>query len=118
MNILFIDDAPIRADKLAQTNIVFIAHGFDQIKFYSKGKFDLIMLDHDMPLMNGEEVVREFRDAFVAMNCPVIVHSSNIPASGKMIELLEEYGIDCGYIPNMRDNWEYNVQCFMNENCY
>jgi CheY-like chemotaxis protein len=77
--ILWIDDDPERFNKLSDVSeaLVFFAHGREQIEHYlykSGYKFDLVILDHDMPLMNGAEVCEQF---LWEKNIPVILCSNN-----------------------------------------
>ena len=92
--ILFIDDEPIRANSYARLFDVRVAHGSSQIEFCLKhNKFDLIMLDHDMPMMDGELVIKAFWEKFHLQNCPILIHSANRDGAIRMYKLLEAVGI-------------------------
>lgn len=109
MNLLFIDDDPKR---LIQLKIIFInnyskelwesinikiAHGFEQIEYLlSEHKFDLIMLDGDMPLMSGVDVAKEFLTNY---NSPIIIHTLNFMKAKEIAHILKEYEVPHIVIP-------------------
>lgn len=103
MNILMIDDEPRRwllirrvleANDVDISNVnVYSAHGFEQVQYYlqdSRIDFDLILLDHDMPLMNGYDVAHQF---LIQRDIDVIIISNNEPASNRMLGLLGDYDV-------------------------
>lgn len=104
MKILMIDDEPsrwklIEGNNSSRTITPYSAHGFEQIQFYLSRtdiKFDLILLDHDMPLMNGVDVCLNF---LIDRSIPVIIISNNQPAAEKMMALLNEYEVPVYYRP-------------------
>ena len=107
MKVLMIDDEPSREKILRNHGLlncdITIALGFDQLEFYLDGglhSFDLILLDHDMrDQINGYDVCEQF---LIERNIPVIIISTNEPASKRMLGLLEEYGVDAVYAPITR----------------
>jgi CheY-like chemotaxis protein len=113
MKILFIDDEPIRALTLIKDgHQVFIAHGQDQIEIMLTQKYDLICLDHDMPLMNGMDVVTKILPNFP--NCRTVVHSTNAPAATGMVTALKELGVEATYIPYPTKDWKEKVIGWVN----
>lgn len=93
MKILFVDDEPIRAKNYTTFWDVYYAHGADMIGAYlSTHRFDLIMLDHDMPRINGQGVIHMFQEAFHIQNCPIVIHSANSIGAQEMFKLLDDYG--------------------------
>ena len=113
MRILFIDDEPIRALPLINDgHEVFIAHGQEQIEVMLTQKYDLICLDHDMPLMNGMDVVNNLFPNFP--NRRTVVHSTNAPASGRMVNALKELGVEATYIPYPTKDWKQKVMDWVN----
>jgi CheY-like chemotaxis protein len=103
MRILFIDDEPIRIRGLqAAGHQVFLAHGFDQIDAMLHGtvkrgdRFDLICCDHDMPLMDGRQVVDQF---LKERGIPVVVHSLNIPMAQEMTTTLLTWHVPAVQLP-------------------
>jgi len=92
-NILWIDDEPLRFEKLkGEKDLrVFFAHGFDQVNHYlnnSNVKFDLIILDHDMPQMDGMQVCQEF---LLERNIPIVLCSMNPSGRGEQKSFLTRY---------------------------
>jgi len=96
--ILWIDDEPIRASLIKDINAtVIFAHGYDQIKYYLevsniKAEWDLIILDHDMPLLNGLDVIKDFYH--ILGNSPIILCSANAEARLRQQLVLSEYDIE------------------------
>ncbi len=94
--ILWIDDEPVRYrvlinnwDKEEELPEVVFAHGADQIEhaLQHMQKFDLILLDHDMPLLSGPEVVKQY---LVELSTPVIIVSMNRDGAAAMKAELQE----------------------------
>jgi CheY-like chemotaxis protein len=90
MKILVIDDDPMRANNFVNLgHDVKIAHGFDQISFWlDHGPYDLICLDHDMPMMNGLSVIKAFGGSLCWY--PVCLWSQNAEKRTEMLKVLEE----------------------------
>lgn len=92
--VLWIDDEPGRRALVTfpEDVIVIFAHGFEQIKYYLNSgiKFEFIILDHDMPLMNGMDVCRQF---LIEKNYRVLTCTNNDPARRNMAALLTEYEV-------------------------
>lgn len=105
LNILFIDDEPIRAAKLARMANVYVAHGPDQLIHYFSDayRWDGICLDHDMPLMSGREVVELY---VKERSIPTVVHSSNEPAAQSMVATLSEFAVPVRRIAITEPLWE------------
>lgn len=103
--VLWIDDEPIRSHMLGDeiTNAVIIfAHGFDQISYYldrsrSRIEFSLIILDHDMPLMDGMSVCQTF---LLDRGTPVLLCSNNSSGRRKQLDWLRQYD---------DETWKYPV---------
>lgn len=93
--ILWIDDEPSRykiiANHMAMDSVdIYFAHGFDQIKHYLNNGFhwDVVLLDGDMPLMNGVDVARDF---LCERSIPVIIVSMNPGKVAEICSILSEY---------------------------
>lgn len=107
MKILMIDDEVSRANILRNSGLIncdiTVALGFDQIRYYINGGhhyFDVILLDHDMrDQINGYDVCETL---LIGKSIPVVVISTNEPASQRMISLLDEYGVSAVYAPITR----------------
>jgi CheY-like chemotaxis protein len=67
LRILFVEDDPVNA-KLGMSlfkklghGIVLVGNGKECLAALTQEKFDLVLMDIQMPVMNGEETVREIR---------------------------------------------------------
>ncbi|MEI6703450.1 MAG: response regulator, partial [Deltaproteobacteria bacterium] len=67
LRILLVEDNPVNITfqtallKKIGHNVVLAENGIDCLALYKQGAFDLILMDINMPLMNGEEALREIR---------------------------------------------------------
>lgn len=107
MRILWIDDEPIRYNKLSEAlkgkdiEVIF-AHGAEQIQYYMDRRdvgdmdFNLVLLDHDMPLMNGQEVCKEF---LAERGMDVVIVSTNVDGTKDMIAILTESAVRVQWVP-------------------
>lgn len=97
--LLWIDDEPIRSRKLqgVHVNLVF-AHGAPQVEHYLSSPYPWrgVILDHDMPLANGQRIAEEF---LVYRNLPVVICTNNDLAGRRMRALLEEYEVPVCFAP-------------------
>lgn len=81
--ILYIDDAAFFRRAIAmlfQKNdfeVDSAEHGFQALEMIEKRKYDLIITDYDMPLMNGLELLLVLRHKFTKKELPVIALSAN-----------------------------------------
>lgn len=113
MNILFIDDEPIRALTLINDgHNVYVAHGREQLEVLLNQKYDLICIDHDMPLMNGLDVVKELFPHFPYRR--TVVHSTNASAAGKMVQSMKELGMEVTSIPYPTKDWKEKIIGWVN----
>ena len=95
MKILWIDDEPHRFDRLKPTKLsVVFAHGQAEIdQYFNSGiKFDGMILDHDMPKMNGMDVLKTFilTKQNLLNPIPIVLCSANNTARVEMLNLLKE----------------------------
>ncbi|MEI6206232.1 MAG: response regulator [Desulfuromonadales bacterium] len=67
LRILLVEDNPVNIsfqtallEKIGH-KVVLAENGIDCLSIYKQGAFDLILMDINMPLMNGEEALREIR---------------------------------------------------------
>lgn len=107
--ILVIDDEPIRCSGMVKTDNISIAHGKDQIEFWLKKsavRQDLIIMDHDMPLMDGTEIVHKFSDELIAANCPIRIWTLNIARARYMQD----------YLLNFAKSWDIEANIFIKRN--
>jgi CheY-like chemotaxis protein len=98
LKILVIDDMPMRArDFVRQGHDVRVAHGFEQVKFWiqevaREWKPDIVFLDHDMPQMNGVDVIQTFASDLLPY--PIVIWTTNSAASTQMYLKLLEAGTE------------------------
>lgn len=99
--ILWIDDEPIRHLRLKHLPVTIIfAHGYDQIRYYlrhSNLKFSLVILDHDMPAMNGMQVLHEFAEDLCGYR--IILCSNNFSGRKNQKDYLDKLFTDHGEDP-------------------
>lgn len=83
VRILIIEDNIIKAGVLKSqledfgfTDITIAATGKEAIKLFSE-KFDLILLDINLPDMNGVDLARHYRTVYPKKDTPIICCSSN-----------------------------------------
>lgn len=99
--ILWIDDEPHRyagllkwLEQVGKEDILVVfAHGREQVDFYlniCEVKWDVVILDHDMPWFDGMKVVEEF---LIYKNLPVILCSNNNGAKSLQKYRLEEFAV-------------------------
>lgn len=79
-NILVVDDSPttrhliaFTLKKLPDTNIVEATDGGDALKKLSSGNFDLILMDINMPVMDGLKLVGLLRGDPKYKDTPIII---------------------------------------------
>lgn len=92
--ILVVDDEPLNRDMLKRRlerqgyAVTCAASGLEALDIVGLGGIDLVLLDLQMPELNGHDVLRVIRDAHSAAQLPVIMVTSN-SESEFMIEALE-----------------------------
>lgn len=108
-SILIVDDNKLNlkvAEKLLKPynfTIKSLDNGSDAIKDAKENKYDLILLDQMMPVMDGTKVLHELKNAKIS--CPIIVLTADA-ILGKKEEYLKE-GFD-DYLSKPIDNDELN----------
>jgi two-component system chemotaxis response regulator CheY len=99
MSILLVDDsATIRtlvkralAD-LQYTDVVEAANGLEALVQITRRRFDLVILDMEMPLMDGLEALESVRAVPAYSSLPVVMHTSE--RNEALVRRLVELGID------------------------
>lgn len=83
MRILLVDDSSTMRriqkntlEKLGHTDIVEAGDGADALRRLSEGKFDLILMDWNMPNLNGIEALRKIKADPALKSTPVIMVTS------------------------------------------
>lgn len=84
MRILLIDDSPMQQkiakiylEKGASHTLVTANNGEEGLKAALSQKFDLVLLDYEMPVMNGEETLKAMKNNPSLKGIPVIICSSS-----------------------------------------
>lgn len=93
-HLLVVDDEPLNRDMLKRRlerqgyTVTCAASGIEALDMIGAGGVDLLLLDLQMPEMNGHDVLRVIRDSHSAAHLPVIMVTSNSEIEF-MIEALE-----------------------------
>jgi hypothetical protein len=112
MNVLFLDDNPVRnkmfRDEVPSAQVVETAQDCIAIlqSLVGGDEWDYLFLDHDL---GGEVHVESGREdcgmevvRWMMENKPavkkVIVHSHNVPAANRMVDLLQGVGYQCCHV--------------------
>lgn len=99
LNILVVDDSAVMRKMIIKTmgmcgipigEIKQAANGQEGLEELGKSWIDIVILDINMPIMNGEEMIDEMQQDPEIKNIPVIVISTE--GSSTRIERLKEKG--------------------------
>lgn len=90
--------------KNSYDNIVVVENGEDAVKMASGDKFDLILMDMQMPIMNGFEATEKIRQMPEYKNVPIIALTA-FAMKGDREKCLESGATD--YIPKPIDSKEF-----------
>ncbi len=82
--------------KKTQIQIECLGSGEECIEAVKNAHYDMILLDHMMPNMDGVETLRVLRDEHLCDDTPIIALTANVDVNSE--EKYYEYGFD-GYIP-------------------
>ncbi len=81
-NILLVEDSPVQAQRLKTVletegpAVSVVGDGLEAIEQAHKHDFDLIILDVELPTLNGYETCRCLKDSPITANVPVIMLTS------------------------------------------
>lgn len=100
--VLVLDDNPMNLKVAAgllkgivsQYNTV--SNGEDALRMLEQGSYDLVITDHKMPGMSGEEFLREARKLFLNPNPRIVLMTASTPEEARKVA--EREGFD-GYLP-------------------
>lgn len=89
LNILVVDDNTVNL-KVAQgifkpysNNIALATSGIEAIELAEKNTFDIIFMDHMMPIMDGEEAMQHIRQLPQYAETPIVVLTANTISGAK-----------------------------------
>ena len=88
--VLVVDDSPIVRNlhtvmlKSAGYEVVEAENGYDALEKVHQGSFDLMVVDINMPKMDGYTFCQEVRKTDSHMDCPIIIISTEAEAEDKM----------------------------------
>lgn len=88
--VLVVDDSPIVRNlhsvmlKSAGFSVTEAENGYDALEKVHQGKFDLMVVDINMPKMDGYAFCREVRQTDSHKDCPIIIISTESEAEDKM----------------------------------
>lgn len=80
LNVLYVDDDPLACEKLEKILMYYFAKVFiansasEAMDIYKKGRCNLLLVDYDMPIMNGADLLREIRKT--NFKVPAVIISS------------------------------------------
>ena len=100
--VLIADDSPTVRMTLSQSmtsaghGVVAVANGAEAVDRLKTEQFDLLLLDVEMPVLNGFEVLTLMRDGKVAYPAPVLVSTGTRKSLGEVHELRRRDAL--GYI--------------------
>ncbi|MBP2031067.1 two-component system cell cycle response regulator DivK [Methanohalophilus levihalophilus] len=89
-NILVVDDSPLNRELIAAMlekeghNFSLVENGLQALELANEVKFDLILLDIQMPEMDGFEVLEKLKKSETSQNVPVIAVTAH-PMKGKSV---------------------------------
>ena len=80
LNVLYVDDDPMACEKLEKILKYYFANVYtancatSAMERYKKGRCNLLLVDYDMPLINGAEFLKEIRKT--NSDIPAVIISS------------------------------------------
>jgi len=80
LNVLYVDDDPVACKKLEQILKYYFANVFiantasKAMDIYQKGRINILLVDYDMPIMNGADFLRDIRKS--NSKIPAVIISS------------------------------------------
>ncbi len=99
LNVLIVDDSAVMRLMIAKTlrlcgmplgEVEQAGNGLEGLEKLEGGRFDLILVDNDMPRMGGEAMIEKVRENEGTAAIPVIVVSTDGSAAG--IEMMKRRG--------------------------
>jgi len=106
LNVLYVDDDPLACEKLEKilkyyfANVYIANSAMEAMEIYKKGHCNLLLVDYDMPIMNGADFLREIRKSNTQI--PAVILSSyddkeklfNAMELQLITYLVKPYGVD------------------------
>jgi CheY-like chemotaxis protein len=111
MTVLAVDDDPddlellVEAITTIDTSIVCVtaANGLEAVNYVRENIPDFILLDINMPVLNGIEALKAIRDIDALQNVPVIMFSTS--DSYKEKQIAKSHDAEFFTKPNSYQNW-------------
>ena len=92
-NVLYVEDDPdsivlveTALENLPQVNLVTATTGAEGIKLAQDSELHLIILDINLPDINGYEILKHLKESSVAFKVPIIAYSSQAMERQKGLE--------------------------------
>jgi two-component system, chemotaxis family, chemotaxis protein CheY len=98
LNVLVVDDSAVMRQMIIKTlglsgipvgEIHQANNGLEGLKVIEKSWIDLVLVDINMPVMNGQEMIKELRSRSETASLPVIVVSTD--GSVARIQMMQEH---------------------------
>jgi len=92
MNILVVDDKKVILERVSALfhqlgySVVTAKNGLDALAKVQKNTFDLFVIDHLMPVMNGIQLIRNLKSKDVTEDIPVLFMTTQDTSSVKDLE--------------------------------
>jgi two-component system chemotaxis response regulator CheY len=106
LNVLIVDDSAVirqvilktlRLSGLALGEVYQAGNGAEGLAVISEQRVDLVLVDINMPVMNGQEMIEKLRANPESARLPVIVVSSD--ASQARVGMMQKHGAECVHKP-------------------
>jgi two-component system chemotaxis response regulator CheY len=100
LNVLVVDDSKVMRSMISKTmhmsgipvgEIIHAGNGQEGLEALKDNWIDLVIADINMPIMNGEEMIRRMKDSIDTRDIPIMVVSTE--GSKKRIERIVEKGV-------------------------
>ncbi len=117
INVLVVDDSKVMRSMISKTmymsglpvgEIYQAENGQEGLDALKEHWIDLVIADINMPIMNGEEMIRRMKDGIETRDIPIMVVSTE--GSKKRIERIVENGVIFVHKPFTPEIFRDNIQ--------